>query len=72
MRDAQADNLDCLVLVILAGVDLAGVDLGFLPPHYARRWVEVGEMRAIRPDPHPLRSHFYPMSPRQAMLAPDR
>lgn len=65
VRGAQADNLDCLILVILAGVDL-----GFLPPHYARRWVEAGELRAIRPDLYHLRSTFHLMSLRQAKLAP--
>lgn len=65
VRGAQADNLDCLILVILAGVDL-----GFLPPHYARRWVEAGELRAIRPDRYHLQSAFHLMSLRLAQLAP--
>ena len=56
-RGAQADNLDCLILVILAGVDL-----GFLPPHYARRWAEAGELRVIRPDLYRRQSAFYLMS----------
>ncbi|MBV9509809.1 MAG: LysR family transcriptional regulator [Caulobacteraceae bacterium] len=65
MRGAQADNLDCLILVILAGVDL-----GFLPPHYARRWVEAGELKALRPDLYRLTNTFHLMSLRQAKQAP--
>jgi DNA-binding transcriptional LysR family regulator len=64
-RGAKADNLDCLILVILAGVDL-----GFLPPHYARRWVEAGEVRAIRPDLYHVRHTFYLISLKPAKLAP--
>lgn len=62
---AQADNLDCLILVVLAGVDL-----GFLPPHYARRWAEAGELRLIRPDLYRRQSHFYLMSLKAANAAP--
>jgi LysR family transcriptional regulator, transcriptional activator for bauABCD operon len=29
---------------------LSGRFGGFLPAHYAERWVESGEMRALRPD----------------------
>ena len=28
----------------------AGTHLGYLPTHYAERWVEQGEMRALLPD----------------------
>lgn len=64
-RGAQADNLDCLILVVLAGVDL-----GFLPPHYARRWAEAGELRLIRPDLYRRRSSFYLISLKAANAAP--
>jgi DNA-binding transcriptional LysR family regulator len=64
-RGAQADNLDCLILVILAGVDL-----GYLPPHYARRWVEAGELRAIRPDLYGRRNTFHLVSLKAAKLSP--
>ncbi|WP_374572014.1 LysR family transcriptional regulator [Phenylobacterium sp.] len=62
---AQADNLDCLILVILAGVDL-----GFVPPHYARRWVESGDLRALRPDLYLRQSTFYLMSLKSVKPAP--
>lgn len=64
-RGAEADNLDCLILVILAGVDL-----GFMPPHYAQRWVERGELRALRPDLYDLRNTFYLVALKSARLAP--
>ncbi|MGA0603222.1 LysR family transcriptional regulator [Caulobacter sp. KR2-114] len=64
-RGAQADNLDCLILVVLAGVDL-----GFLPPHYARRWAEAGELRLIRPDLYRRQSNFYLMSLKASNAAP--
>ena len=64
-RGAQADNLDCLILVVLAGVDL-----GFLPPHYARRWADAGELRMIRPDLYRRQSSFYLMSLKAANTAP--
>lgn len=62
---AWADNLDCLILVIMAGVDL-----GYLPPHYARRWTEAGELRAIRPDLFSRSNTFYLISLKQAKHAP--
>jgi len=65
LRGPEADNLDCLILIILAGVDL-----GFLPPHYARRWVEPGELRAIRPDQYGAQSMFYLISLKQTRLSP--
>lgn len=61
----QASNLDCLILVILAGVDL-----GFLPPHYAQHWVERGEIRAIRPEVFRTRNQFHLTVSRQARRLP--
>jgi DNA-binding transcriptional LysR family regulator len=65
LQGARADNLDCLILVILAGVDL-----GYLPPHYARRWVESGDLRAIRPDLYSRSNTFHLIALKQARLAP--
>jgi len=65
LRGPEADNLDCLILIILAGVDL-----GFLPPHYARRWVEAGELRAIRPDAYGATSLFHLISLKHTRLSP--
>lgn len=42
---AQAANIEALALLILSGEFL-----GFLPTHYAERWVRTDAMRAIRPD----------------------
>ncbi len=42
---AQASNIEAIALLILSGRFI-----GFLPTHYARRWVAAGAMRAIRPD----------------------
>ncbi len=39
---ARADTLDARVLLILSGAFV-----GFLPPHYARAWVERDELREI-------------------------
>lgn len=41
---ARADTLDARVLLILSGAFV-----GFLPPHYARAWVDRGELREILP-----------------------
>ena len=65
IRGGEANNLDCLILVVLAGVDL-----GFMPPHYAQRWVEAGDLRPIRPDLYHTRNTFYLLSLRQARQAP--
>ena len=42
---AQAGSLDTRILLILSGLHL-----GFLPPHYAKTWVDRGQLREIRPD----------------------
>lgn len=42
---AVAANMEAIALLVLSGRFI-----GFLPVHYASRWVEQGEMRAIRPD----------------------
>jgi len=65
VRGGEANNLDCLILVVLAGVDL-----GFLPPHYAQRWVDAGELRAIRPDLYHSRSTFHLVALKSARQAP--
>ncbi|HTR15941.1 MAG TPA: LysR family transcriptional regulator [Acetobacteraceae bacterium] len=41
---ARADTLDARVLLILSGAFI-----GFLPPHYARAWVERGALREVLP-----------------------
>jgi DNA-binding transcriptional LysR family regulator len=41
---ARADTLDARVLLILSGAFV-----GFLPPHYARAWVDRGELRELLP-----------------------
>lgn len=42
---AYAENMEAIALMILSGAFI-----GFLPEHYAARWVSAGEMRAIRPE----------------------
>lgn len=42
---AWVSNIEAAALLILAGSHV-----GFLPCHYARRWVEAGQLMAIRPD----------------------
>ncbi|MAX56766.1 MAG: LysR family transcriptional regulator [Alcanivoracaceae bacterium] len=42
---AWVANIEAAALLILAGTHV-----GFLPSHYARSWVESGQMVAIRPD----------------------
>jgi DNA-binding transcriptional LysR family regulator len=39
---AQVDSVEAAALLILAGHHI-----GFLPDHYARRWIESGEMRVL-------------------------
>lgn len=41
----------------LASLILSGRYLGFLPDHYARRFVERGQMQRLRPDVYHYRSH---------------
>ncbi len=45
MVTAQAANIEAMALLILSGQFI-----GFLPVHYANRWVTSGDLRAIRPD----------------------
>jgi LysR family transcriptional regulator, transcriptional activator for bauABCD operon len=42
---AMVDNVEAQAILILTGAYL-----GFLPLHYARQWVESGQMRQIAPD----------------------
>ncbi|MFC7050993.1 LysR family transcriptional regulator [Emcibacter nanhaiensis] len=42
---ASSHNMEGLVYLVQSGHFVA-----FLPSHYAKRWVEKGEMRAVRPD----------------------
>lgn len=44
--------------------------MGFVPPHYARRWVEAGDLRVIRPDLYRRQSTFYLMSLKSPNPAP--
>ncbi|MBX9907490.1 MAG: substrate-binding domain-containing protein [Beijerinckiaceae bacterium] len=37
---------------------LAGDYIGFLPEHYARRWVEESRMRALAPERYAFDAHF--------------
>lgn len=42
---ACAENMEAIAILILSGAFI-----GFLPDHYAARWVDGGEMKAILPD----------------------
>lgn len=42
---AQAENMEAIAFLVLSGQFI-----GFLPEHYASRWVERGEMRALLPE----------------------
>lgn len=42
---AQAENMEAIAFLVLSGRFI-----GFLPDHYASRWVERGEMRALLPE----------------------
>jgi len=48
---AWVSNIEAAALLILAGTHV-----GFLPSHYARRWLESGQMVAIRPEHYQRRS----------------
>jgi DNA-binding transcriptional LysR family regulator len=58
-------NLDSLVLMILAGVDM-----GFLPQHFAQKWVDQGQIRSIRPDSLSISNMFYLFARRDAGRSP--
>lgn len=52
-RDAESNSQEALALLILSGCYT-----GFLPDHFARRYVQEGEMKAIRPDLYSYESEF--------------
>jgi DNA-binding transcriptional LysR family regulator len=58
---AWVANIEAAALLILAGTHV-----GFLPNHYARSWIERGQMVAIRPD------HFRRTSVIEAAYRPGR
>ncbi len=53
-RMVRSNALDCGILVLLAGADI-----GFLPTHYARNWVERDQIRALQPELLHWRSDFH-------------
>lgn len=53
-RMVRSSALDLTILVLLAGADI-----GFLPTHYARRWVERDELRALQPERLRRRRDFH-------------
>lgn len=57
---AWVSNIEAAALLILAGTHV-----GFLPNHYARRWLESGQMVAIRPDHYQRRSAIELAVPRR-------
>lgn len=61
----RTSNLDCIILAILAGTDV-----GFLPPHYARKWVEKGSIRPIKPEVFRTRNQFHLLEARQSRKLP--
>lgn len=44
-NDANANNLEATLMLILSGRYV-----GYLPDHFARPWVELGDLRALKPD----------------------
>jgi LysR family transcriptional regulator, transcriptional activator for bauABCD operon len=50
---ATVDNVEAQAILILSGAYI-----GFLPNHYAARWVERGEMRRIGPEAFGMQSPF--------------
>jgi DNA-binding transcriptional LysR family regulator len=42
---ATVDNIEAAAILIISGAYL-----GFLPCHFAARWVETGDMRALLPE----------------------
>jgi LysR family transcriptional regulator, transcriptional activator for bauABCD operon len=58
---ARSSTIDSRVIMILSGEYL-----GFVPPAYARPWVERGEMRSIRPDLLRTANPFYAVFSRAA------
>lgn len=51
---ARADTLDARILLILSGAFV-----GFLPPHYARPWVDRDELRELLPDTFRSENTFF-------------
>ncbi|MGM3191323.1 LysR family transcriptional regulator [Dickeya dadantii subsp. dieffenbachiae] len=54
----------CMLLI------LAGTHVGFLPDHYASRWVQEGKLTAIAPDSLQLSSIFYLVRNAKQRLSP--
>jgi DNA-binding transcriptional LysR family regulator len=50
----RAGTLDTRVILVLSGACL-----GFLPPHYAARWVAAGDLEAIMPDAFRTENTFH-------------
>jgi DNA-binding transcriptional LysR family regulator len=50
---ALAENMEAIAFLILSGKFI-----GYLPEHFARRWVEEGQLRAIRPEQMRYESHI--------------
>ena len=50
---AVAENMEAIAFLILSSQFL-----GFLPEHYAARWVSLGEMQAVKPDTMHYKSHI--------------
>lgn len=50
----QASNLDTRILLVLSGLYL-----GFLPPHYASKWLERGDLRELLPETFTSQNTFH-------------
>jgi DNA-binding transcriptional LysR family regulator len=61
--DVSAEALDARVLLALGGAMLA-----FLPPHYARRWVEEGKLRPVRGEAFTTTNMFHLFFKKAAQL----
>lgn len=58
---ARSTNLDARIMLILSGAYL-----GFLPTHYAKRWVENGQIRVLLESDFSTENRFYLMTNRAA------
>ncbi len=58
---ARSSNLDARIMLILSGAYL-----GFLPTHYARRWVDNGQIRVLLESELSTENRFYLMTNRAA------
>lgn len=61
---ANASNMEALAVFILSGHCI-----GFLPRHYADRWVQAGKMRLLLPEKTSFNTSFFLVTKKDARMS---